>query len=584
MQLTTIALEALSISPANMRHNKRPPDIADILPSVRARGILVPLLVRPNGQPGHYEIIAGRRRYFAAKTIAEEADSSALVALPCAILDDSDDAAALEASLIENIARLDPDEIAQYETFSRLLREGRSIEQIALTFGISERQVKQRLAIGTLHPRLRKLYAADTIDSQTLQLLTLASKSQQAAWLKLLDDPEAYAPTGQRLKSWLMGGTAIPTSNALFKLADYPGTIITDLFGEDSYFGDSDLFWSLQTAVIEQRAQELRDAGWQSVVMLERGERFCSYDHVRHPKAKGGRAYLAIGHDGTLAEHLGYITQREARRIAKGAAAEDTPAVPKAKPEMTQAMANYLALHKQAAVRLELAHQPRMALRLLLLWLLTGSRNLNARPDPQQAHSPAIEASLAHNRAQTLFNDRRTERLAQLGISSDPGDSLTGCGTDIDRDTLFAQLCRAPSRRNFCRLPIRPSRSLAVLRRSACRSTGSRMTVSSNCCAKRRRSTPCSPKWQARTSQQAMSRNPPKCKRPSCRIVSKAEMGAARRTIGCPTGCSLERATRLSHPPLTLPKPDWRHECNQSEQDRQPHWPRAKLCAGPCFA
>jgi ParB family transcriptional regulator, chromosome partitioning protein len=442
MQLTTIALEALSISPANMRHGKRPPDIADILPSVRARGILVPLLVRPNGQPGHYEIIAGRRRYFAAKTIAAEADSSALVALPCAILDDSDDAAALEASLIENIARLDPDEIAQYETFARLLREGRSIEQIALTFGISERQVKQRLAIGTLHPRLRKLYAADAIDSPTLQLLTLASKGQQTAWLKLLDDPESYAPTGQRLKSWLMGGAAIPTSNALFPLADYQGTIITDLFGEDSYFGDSDLFWSLQTAVIEQRAQELREAGWQSVVMLERGERFCSYDHVRHPKAKGGRVYLAIGHDGSLAEHLGYITQKEARRIAKGAAAEDIPAVPMAKPEMTQAMANYLALHKQAAVQLELAHQPRMALRLLALWLLTGSRKLSAKPDPQQAHSPAIEASLASNRAQKLFNDRRAERLAQLGISCEPGDSLTGCGTDIDRDALFAQLCR----------------------------------------------------------------------------------------------------------------------------------------------
>jgi ParB family transcriptional regulator, chromosome partitioning protein len=442
MQLTTIALEALSISRANMRHSKRPPDIADILPSVRARGILVPLLVRPNGQPGHYEIIAGRRRYFAARAIAEEADSSALVALPCAILDDSDDAAALEASLIENIARLDPDEIAQYETFARLLREGRSIEQIALTFGISERQVRQRLAIGTLHPRLRKLYAADAIDNSTLQLLTLATKSQQAAWLKLLDDPEAYAPTGQRLKSWLMGGAAIPTSNALFPLADYPGTIIIDLFGEDSYFGDSDLFWPLQMAAIEQRAQALREAGWQSVVILERGERFSSYDHVRHPKAKGGRAYLAIGHDGTLAEHLGYISQKEARRIAKGAAMDDAPAVPKAKPEVTQAMANYLALHKQAAVRLELAHQPRMALCLLLLWLLTGSRNLSAKPDPQQAHSPAIEASLAQNRAQTLFNVRRAERLAQLGISGEPGDSLTGCGTDIDRDALFAQLCR----------------------------------------------------------------------------------------------------------------------------------------------
>jgi ParB family transcriptional regulator, chromosome partitioning protein len=200
MQLISIALEALSVSPANMRHSKRPPDTADILPSVRARGVLVPLLVRPNGKPGHYEIVAGRRRYFAAKTIAEEADSSALVSLPCAVLEGGDDAAALEASLIENIARVDPDEIAQYETFARLAREGRSLESIAATFGISVKQVQQRLALGTLNPRIRKLYTADEIDSGTLQQLTLATKAQQAAWLKLLDDPENYAPTGARLK------------------------------------------------------------------------------------------------------------------------------------------------------------------------------------------------------------------------------------------------------------------------------------------------------------------------------------------------------------------------------------------------
>ncbi|OWK18940.1 hypothetical protein AJ88_46590 [Mesorhizobium amorphae CCBAU 01583] len=101
-----------------MRHGKRAPDISDILPSVRARGVLVPLLVRPNGEPESFEIVAGRRRYFAAKSIADERGEED--PLPCAIMEDGDDADALEASLIENIARLDPDEVSQWETFSRL--------------------------------------------------------------------------------------------------------------------------------------------------------------------------------------------------------------------------------------------------------------------------------------------------------------------------------------------------------------------------------------------------------------------------------------------------------------------------------
>ncbi len=43
MQLMTISLERLCVSPANMRGGTKPPDYAAILPSVRARGVLVPL-------------------------------------------------------------------------------------------------------------------------------------------------------------------------------------------------------------------------------------------------------------------------------------------------------------------------------------------------------------------------------------------------------------------------------------------------------------------------------------------------------------------------------------------------------------
>ena len=133
MILEHIALAQLSLSPANMRAKEKKADLANILPSVRERGILVPLLVRPNGGEDQYEIVAGRRRYLSAQAIAEERDGE-FPPLPCAIMEEGDDAAALEASLIENVARLDPDEVSQWETFARLIKEGKAPDEIAATF------------------------------------------------------------------------------------------------------------------------------------------------------------------------------------------------------------------------------------------------------------------------------------------------------------------------------------------------------------------------------------------------------------------------------------------------------------------
>jgi len=480
MQLATIALDHLSISPANMRLSNRPPDISDILPSVKARGVLVPLLVRANGSPGHFEIVAGRRRYFAAKQAQEdmcaanpvadtagesgtpscgsafEAGGIDFFALPCAILEDSDDAAALEASLIENIARLAPGEIEQFETFVALTKKGRSVAQIALTFGITERQVQQRLALGILHPRIRKLYAREELDSHSLQLLTLATKAQQAAWLKLLESDADYAPTGQSLKKWLFGGAPIPVRNALFKLDRYQGQIISDLFGEEEYFADSDLFWSLQDTEIDARAASLREAGWQSVQLLERGERFQTWSHVRVPKAKGGRAYLSIGHDGTVEEHLGYLTEKELRKQARVAAKQngkddgtviDTGGSNVSSvtgsadgPSLTAAMANYAALHRHAIVRLELAAHHGLALRMAIVWLLTGTQLWPVKAEPQRAHSDTIAASIANSRAQSFFNTQRQEIATLLGIDLEPGQPLTGSVERDNAKALFARL------------------------------------------------------------------------------------------------------------------------------------------------
>src|SRR3546814_4242917 len=139
-----------------MRYAKKAPDVSDILPTVRARGVLVPLIVRPNCGPDAYEIVAGARRVTAAKIVADEVGGTG-EPLPCAILEDGDDAAAIEASLLENIAPLAPDEVTRWETFTRLAKEGREIADISATFGIPEQGVKRILALGNLLPRVRTL-------------------------------------------------------------------------------------------------------------------------------------------------------------------------------------------------------------------------------------------------------------------------------------------------------------------------------------------------------------------------------------------------------------------------------------------
>ncbi|NML13194.1 hypothetical protein HHL08_24255 [Sphingobium sp. AR-3-1] len=60
--------------------------------------------------------------------------------------------------------------------------------------------------------------------------------------MALPDDGKSYTPTGHAIKSWLMGDHAIATSKALFELSLYTGEILTDLFGEDSYFADAGQF------------------------------------------------------------------------------------------------------------------------------------------------------------------------------------------------------------------------------------------------------------------------------------------------------------------------------------------------------
>lgn len=427
MKLDFIDLGKLIASKTNMRYSRQAPDVSDILPTVRARGILVPLIVRPNCGPDAFEIIAGARRFTAAKIVAAEAGASGMERgpLPCAILEDGDDAAALEASLIENVARRDPDEVTQWETYTRLVKEGRSIDEIAMTFGLPERGVKRILALGNLLPRIRDLYRKDAIDTATVRHLTLASKAQQRAWLALLDG-DTWCPTGHQLKAWLFGGGAIKVENALFDVEGSELALVADLFGEDRYFAQSDAFWTHQDAAILDRKARYLDAGWPDVVILPRGDHFCSWDHRKAAKHKGGRVYVEVRASGEVRFHEGYVTDKEAQRLERGEAPGG--AVKTQRPEVPGTLQTYIDLHRHAAARAALTAHPGTALRLMVAHAIAGSPLWRVAPDPQTCRSDTVRESVEVAKGEADFDAKRRAVLALLGVSPEEPTLVGGSG------------------------------------------------------------------------------------------------------------------------------------------------------------
>ena len=438
MDLMHIPLCELSIAKTNVRHGVRRADYEDLIPSIRQRGILQPLLVRKNGKG--YEIVAGRRRYLAVQSLEKE--GLEIETIPCAIMAKGDDAAAVEASLIENIQRLPMDDMDQFEAFQRLLKEGRTIEEIANTFGVTENMVKRRLAIANLSPKIRTAYRAEEIDGETLRALTLASKQQQKDWLLLFEDPEQHAPRGSNLKRWLLGGSQIPTTNAIFVITNYKGEIVSDLFGEESYFANPDTFWSLQNQAIATLKASFEASGWTRVDVMEQGQRFNEWDYEKTAKKKGGAIFISVTDRGEVEAHEGYLTRAEVRKAeAKSKGAANTEAKSE-KPELTKPMQNYFNLHRHTAVRLELLNHPQVALRLAVAHMIAGSSIWRVSPDSQKADKPEIEASVMKSKAQQVFAEKRRVVLDLLGF--DPARNMLVRPNSDSSQTVavFAQLLK----------------------------------------------------------------------------------------------------------------------------------------------
>jgi ParB family chromosome partitioning protein len=135
-----ISLEQIRAGPHQPRRRFDEAELEELAQSIREKGVLQPILVRPASSGAGYEIIAGERRWRAAQR-------AGLHAIP-ALVRDISDAEAVEIAIIENVQRTDLSAIEEAEGFRMLAeRFGRTQGQIAEAIGKSRTHVTNTMRL-----------------------------------------------------------------------------------------------------------------------------------------------------------------------------------------------------------------------------------------------------------------------------------------------------------------------------------------------------------------------------------------------------------------------------------------------------
>jgi len=152
-------------------------DIEDLADSIKSKGILEPIIVRPKGD--EYEIISGERRYRAAI-------KAGLKEVPCIEMD-VDDKESLEISLIENLHRKDLDPFEEAEGLRALVEVyGYTHQDIANKIGKSRISITETLSLTKIPEDIRELCNEYGIKARTI-LIQIARQPSREKMLELVE-------------------------------------------------------------------------------------------------------------------------------------------------------------------------------------------------------------------------------------------------------------------------------------------------------------------------------------------------------------------------------------------------------------
>jgi ParB family chromosome partitioning protein len=205
-------------SPLQPRKTFRPEALAEMVESIRERGVIQPLIVREVA--GKFELIAGERRWRAS-------EQAGVATLPV-IVRKASDREVLELALIENLQRADLSPIEEAEAYARLIRDfSLTQEDVARQVGKGRPVVANAVRLLTLPEQIRAWISSNdlTVGHAKVQLGLDRAEEQVLAAEKIRKENLSVRAT-ERLVESMRAGTKRPARQRRGGAAT--GTVVFD--------------------------------------------------------------------------------------------------------------------------------------------------------------------------------------------------------------------------------------------------------------------------------------------------------------------------------------------------------------------
>jgi ParB family transcriptional regulator, chromosome partitioning protein len=162
-----LPVEFIIANRSNPRRTFDPDQLEELTNSIREKGVMSPLLVRPSEDPNIFELIAGERRWRAAQR-------AGLHDVPV-IVRDVDDKEALELAIIENVQRADLNPLEEAMGYGQLIEQFEYTQQdLAQVIGKSRSHVANTLRLLRLPEDVRGMVASGTLTAGHARTLITA--------------------------------------------------------------------------------------------------------------------------------------------------------------------------------------------------------------------------------------------------------------------------------------------------------------------------------------------------------------------------------------------------------------------------
>lgn len=188
-KIKEITLE--KITPRKDQPRKEFKDIEELAASIKERGVIQPIRVKPADRPGHYEIIAGERRWRASKVAGKET-------IPCVVVDGLTDFEVRLEALIENIQRRNLTPIEKALAIKDLIEHSKettgkalTLEEVGRRLGYGKARVHQLLSILRLPNEMRQAFCEAGLNEMHARALTQLKKwpgTQQELFGKIMEE------------------------------------------------------------------------------------------------------------------------------------------------------------------------------------------------------------------------------------------------------------------------------------------------------------------------------------------------------------------------------------------------------------